>query len=312
MDAVDSASRGAYGQAAGQLLLALAALAGVVLAWQRSLVRLMTSPDSSTITAVEPRGRGRAGDGGRGLGRLLPDSRTGTVVRRSLRYAWRDPKTKAAWVTSLAIGVIVPVVNALQGSGTIYLACLAAGLLGIQTFNQFGQDTSAFWMVAQTIASRRDAVLELRGRALALLLVTVPYTALVTVLLAVMLHAWGAFAETLGLGYALLGAMLGIGAVASSRFPYAVPQGSRKNAAPGQAGLVWISLFGGMVGSVLVCLPVPALMVWLHASGATGLTWLLLPVGVAYGAAAGAAGTAVASTVLRDRLPEILAAVSKA
>ena len=69
-------------------------------------------------------------------------------MQRSLRYVWRDPKTKAAWVTSLAIGLIVPVFNALQGSGSVYFACFAAGMLGIQMYNQFGQDTSAFWMVA--------------------------------------------------------------------------------------------------------------------------------------------------------------------
>ncbi|MEU1503072.1 transporter, partial [Streptomyces sp. NPDC005732] len=33
---------------------------------------------------------------------------------------WRDPKTKSAWVTSLAIGLIVPVFNALQGTGSVH------------------------------------------------------------------------------------------------------------------------------------------------------------------------------------------------
>ena len=79
-------------------------------------------------------------------------------MERSLRYVWRDPKTKAAWVTSLAIGLIVPVFNALQGTGSIYFACFAAGMLGIQMYNQFGQDTSAFWMVATTISSTAGRV----------------------------------------------------------------------------------------------------------------------------------------------------------
>ena len=38
--------------------------------------------------------------------------------------------------------------NAVQGTASVYFACLAAGMLGIQMYNQFGQDTSAFWMVA--------------------------------------------------------------------------------------------------------------------------------------------------------------------
>ena len=63
-------------------------------------------------------------------------------MERSLRYVWRDPKTKAAWVTSLAIGLIVPVFNAAPGHRLASTsACFAAGMLGIQMYNQFGQDT---------------------------------------------------------------------------------------------------------------------------------------------------------------------------
>lgn len=123
----------------------------LIAVWSRHLTRLMTSPDGSTLQAVtESAVRERNSTG---LTRLLPPGRTGTVMERSLRYVWRDPKTKAAWVTSLAIGLIVPLFNALQGTGSIYFACFAAGMLGIQMYNQFGQDTSAFWMVAMTISS---------------------------------------------------------------------------------------------------------------------------------------------------------------
>ena len=82
----------------------------------------------------------------------------------------------------------------------------------IQMYNQFGQDTSAFWMVALTISSARDAYVELRARALALLTVTLPYATLVTVLTAALLGAWTELPEALGLSYALLGAMTATGA----------------------------------------------------------------------------------------------------
>ena len=77
--------------------------------------------------------------------------------------SWRDPKTKAAWVTSLAVGLIVPVFNAVQGTGSVYFACFAAGMLGMQMYNQFGQDTSAFWMVALTISSTRGRLRRAAG-----------------------------------------------------------------------------------------------------------------------------------------------------
>ncbi|MGX4691459.1 transporter [Streptomyces sp. JNUCC 63] len=309
--AVDSASRGSYGVAVAQLALTAAALAALLAVWGRSLNRLMTSPDASTLQAVDAPARKRTRAGG-GLARLLPAGRTGTVMERSMRYIWRDPKTKAAWATSLAIGLIVPVFNALQGTGSPYFACFAAGMLGIQMYNQFGQDTSAFWMVALTISSPRDAYVELRGRALALLVITLPYATVVTVLTAGLLGEWSGLPKVLGLSFALLGAMLATGAWTSARFPYSIPQEGYKNVAPGQAGLAWISIFGGMVAAALLCSPVIALVIWSSVSTAgDGWSWLLLPAGAAYGAGLTLLGLRLAAPRTAARLPEILAAVSK-
>ncbi|WP_405561618.1 transporter [Streptomyces sp. NBC_01180] len=306
--AVDSASADSYGAAVAQLAIAAAFLVIMLQAWRRTLVRLMTSPDGSTLAAAGPSRKESAG----GFSRLLPEGRTGTVMLRTLRYVWRDPKTKAAWIASLAIGLIVPLLNAVQGSGSIYFSCFAAGMLGIQMYNQFGQDTSAFWMVAQTISSPRDAFVELRSRALALGLITVPYTALVTVVTAGLLGDWGALPEAMGLAFALLGAMLGTGAVTSARFPYSIPQdNAHKNVAPGQAGLAWISIFGGMVSAALLCSPVIALLIALHVTGHEPYLWMLLPLGAAYGTAAAWAGLRAAAPQAAGRLPEILLAVSK-
>ncbi|WP_055490459.1 hypothetical protein [Streptomyces sp. TP-A0356] len=307
--AVDSVSKGSYGTGAAQLGLSAAALAGLLALWSRTLTKLMTSPDQSTLQAAEPGARERTSTS---LSRLLPTGRTGTVMERSLRYVWRDPKTKAAWVTSLAIGLIVPVFNALQGTGSIYFACFAAGMLGIQMYNQFGQDTSAFWMVAMTISSPRDAYAELRGRALALLLITLPYATLVTVVTTALLGAWPKLPEVLGLSFALLGAMLATGAWCSARFPYSIPQEGYKNVAPGQAGLAWISIFGGMVSAALLAAPMIAATIWLNvAAGGDEWTWLLLPAGAAYGALITLLGLRLAAPRTARRLPEILAAVSK-
>ncbi|MFI9625130.1 transporter [Streptomyces sp. NPDC052042] len=308
---VDAASRGLYGQALAQLLLSVAALVLLLWLWQRSLVKLMTAPDGSTLAAAAPT-REKAGRSGSGLAALLPAGRTGTVMERSLRYVARDPKTKAAWVTALAIGLIVPVINALQGHGSVYFACLAAGMLGVQMYNQFGQDTSAFWMVALTISSTRDAYVELRARALALLLITLPYTAVVTLVTAAMVGDWVALPGALGLSFALLGGMLGTGAVASALFPYSIPQdGAFKNVAPGQAGLAWISIFGGMISALVLGAPMVATTIWLSVTDRHEWLWPLLPAGLAYGALLVWAGLRIAAPRTAKRLPEILAAVSK-
>ncbi|MFR9797946.1 transporter [Streptomyces sp. MS06] len=308
--AVHAVSDGAYGAAAAQLAVTAAATAALPALWARGLTRLMTAPDGSTLRPDDPAARDR-GPAAR-LGGLLPAGRTGAVMHRSLRYVWRDPKTRAAWVASLAIGLIVPVFNALQGTGSVYFACFAAGMLGVQMFNQFGQDGSAFWMVAVTVASPRDAYLELRGRALALLAVTLPYTASVAVVTTALLGAWGRLAEVLGLSFALLGALLAGGAWMSARFPYSIPQEGHKNVAPGQAGLAWIAIVGGMVSAALLCAPLLAVSVWLHlAAGGEAWTWLLLPAGAAYGSGVALLGLRMAAPRTAARLPEILAAVSR-
>ncbi|WP_051851838.1 hypothetical protein [Streptomyces sp. NRRL F-5650] len=307
--AMDAASDGAYGVAVAQLALTAAALVLLLRVWAGHLTRLMTAPDGSTLRSDTGAVRER---GPAGSARWLPAGRTGTTMERALRYVWRDPKTKAAWVTSLAIGLIVPVFNAWQGTGSVYFACFAAGMLGIQMYNQFGQDTSAFWMVAMTISSTRDAYVELRARALALLLITLPYATLVTVLTTAMLDDWRTLPEALGLSYALLGAMLATGAWTSARFPYSIPQEGYKNVAPGQVGLAWISIFGGMAGAALLCAPVIALTIWVHVSEGAGDTgWVLLPAGAVYGAALTLLGLRLAAPRTARRLPEILTAVSK-
>ncbi|MEU8674110.1 transporter [Streptomyces sp. NPDC048560] len=309
--AVSSASEGAYGRAALQLLLSAVALAVLVWLWQRSLTKLMTAPDGSTLAAAAP-ARTKSGTGRSGLFGLLPEGRTGTVMERSLRYIVRDPKTKATWVAALAVGLLVPLLNALQGTGSVYLACFAAGMLGIQMYNQFGQDTSAFWMVSLTISSTRDAYVELRARALALLLITLPYTVLVTVVTAAVLKDWRKLPEVMGLSFAILGAMLATGALASALYPYSIPQdGAFKNVAPGQAGLAWISILGGMVSALLLCAPVITLTIVLRTSDMPGRLWPVLPVGAVYGVLIAWAGLRLAAPRTARRLPEILAAVSK-
>ncbi|MET9606320.1 transporter [Streptomyces sp. NPDC006512] len=305
---VDSAGKGAYGDAAAQLLITLAALAALLWFWERTLTRLMVTPDGSTIAASKPRKDPGAG----GSWPLLPQGRTGAAMQRTLRYVVRDPKTKSAWVTALAIGLIVPVFNALQGAGSVYLACFGAGMLGVQMYNQFGQDTSAFWMVAQTIATPRDAYLELRARAGALALVTVPYTAVVTAVTAGLIGDWGALPAGLGMSLALVGSMLCTGALASAHFPYSIPtDGAFKNVAPGQGGLAWMGIGLGMLASALICAPVIALTVYLHVADHHDLTWILLPLGVGWGALATWAGLRLAAPVVARKLPEILYAVSK-
>jgi ABC-2 type transport system permease protein len=311
LSAVDDAGHGSYGRAAAGLALTVLALVLLLWWWQRTLTTLMTSPDSSTLQATAKDGAHRSGNGERGLARLLPEGRTGTVMLRTLRYAWRDPKSKMSWAVALGIGLMVPIITAAQGNGTIYTSFSASALLGMQMYNQFGQDTSAFWMVASTIASPRDAYEELRARALSLALVAVPYVTLVVVGSAALLGPWSAFPDVYGISLGLLGALVATGAMASTLFPYSIPSEGNKNVAPGQAGIAWISLLAGFLTAAVLVSPLAGLMVWLHVAGSAHLLWVLIPAGAVYGVGIATLGLRVAAPRAAARLPEILAAVSK-
>ncbi|MEV4744387.1 transporter [Streptomyces sp. NPDC049555] len=311
LDAVRAAGDGAYGRAATGLLVTALGLAALLWWWGQSLTKLMTAPDSSTLGAAST-GRDTARGAGRpGLAALLPAGRTGAVMHRTLRYIWRDPKTKASWVSGLAVGALVPVVNAAQGMSSIWFALFAPTMLGLQMYNQFGMDGSAFWMVLQTIGSPREAYAELRARALALGLIAVPYVALVVTGTAAFTGKWWQWAEVLGLSLALLGTLFATGAVTSVLAPYSVPQDSGfKNVAPGQGAIAWFGMLGALVGAVL-CAPLVGLDIWLHVAGAHDALWTLLPAGAAYGALAALLGLRAAAPRLASRLPEVLTAVSK-
>ncbi|SHL93487.1 transporter [Actinacidiphila paucisporea] len=310
VDAVRSTGRGAYGLAAVQLAVTATALVLLLHWWHRSLHRLMVSPDASTIAASpeESTARGTA-EGRSRLPLRLPSGRTGTVMQRQFRYMWRDPRAKAALATGLAVGLLLPLVAVVQ-HGSVYQCLWAAGLLGIQMYNQFGLDGSAFWTVMTAIADRRDAELELRGRAMAIALIAVPYVTVVTTGAALLLGRADALAETLGLSFAFVGALVATGGFASVRFPYAVPHDNPfANAAPGQSGLVMLNVFGGTVAGTALCLPVLGPVIALHLTGHHAFLWLALPVGALYGAALAALSLRLTAPRLLDRLPEILATV---
>lgn len=110
---------------------------------------------------------------------------------------------------------------------------------------------------------------------------------------------------------AVAGVLIGIGAMSSVIFPYSIPQDSGfRNVAAGQGALAYVSFFAGMVVGSIICAPLIALMVVLHSNN-SGLLWVLLPLGILYGTAVAYGGLRWSARLTADRLPEILAAVSK-
>ncbi|MEV6972908.1 transporter [Kitasatospora sp. NPDC093806] len=300
VDAARTAGEGDYPLAALQLATTAALLVLLLRWWRNSLQQLMVTADASTLEVV------RGVEGSRRGWRFLPEGRVGAVMQRHLRYAWREPRAKAAVFTSIGMTLVICVLSMVQGWATVYLVAMTGMFLGLQMLNLFGMDGSAFWMVAATLLTPADARAELRGRAYAILSYAVPVTLVLSAVLAAVTGDWAGLPSALGLAFALLGSGLAIGAVLSVLAPYTMPADNNpmRNAAPGQGGLVMLNSFGSMFGSALVAGPVIGYLAWALATDAP--TWPVLLAGPLYGALVAVLGLRLAAGRLLERLPEIL------
>ncbi|MFF7990045.1 transporter [Kitasatospora xanthocidica] len=299
-DAPRTAAEGRYGLALLQLAAAVVLLALLLRWWRGSLQELMVTADSSTLEVA------RGVRSSRGWG-FLPAGRTGAVMQRHLRYAWREPRAKAALFTSIGMTVVICVLSMVQGWASVYLLAMTGMFLGLQMLNLFGMDGSAFWMVAATLRTPADARDELRGRAYAVLLYAVPVTVVLGLVLATVTGKWDQLPSALGLAFALLGCGVALGAMFSVLVPYTMPADSNpmRNAAPGQGGLIVLNSFGSMFGVALLALPVGGYLGWALLSD--GPSWPVLLIGPLYGALVAVLGIRMAATRLLERTPEILA-----
>ncbi|MFD0272428.1 transporter [Kitasatospora sp. NPDC127111] len=300
VDAARTAGEGRYGLALLQLAATAALLVLLLRWWRASLQQLMVTADASTLEVA------RGVQSSRGWG-FLPAGRTGAVMQRHLRYAWREPRAKAAVFTSIGMTVVLCVLSVVQGWSSVYLIAATGMFLGLQMLNLFGMDGSAFWMVAATLLTPADARDELRGRAYAVLSYAVPVTLVLALALAAFTGDWAGLAPALGVAFTLLGSAIAIGAVLSVLAPYTMPADNNpmRNAAPGQAGLVMLNSFGSMFGAALLSTPVAGYLGW--ALITDGPAWPLLLAGPLYGALVAFLGIRLAAGRLLERVPEILA-----
>ncbi|MER7501216.1 hypothetical protein AB0L05_15000 [Nonomuraea pusilla] len=290
-------------------LAELAVLALVVAAlgwlWIKALSRALVTPDASTQAASVRKGGGLAD-------RLLPDGPLAAVVTKELKYIRREPKFRVGWFSAVVVTVVL-VFSLTNGSPDgagpwlpIVLTSVAALMIALQSGNAFGIEGRSLWMNAVAFGAERDLRVDLAGRHLANLLLAGPLLAVVAVGGGLYAGSPAMIVPALLAGLGALGIGLGVGAVTSVLMPYTVPErvNAFNSAAPGQGGQALASSLGAMLTVVLLSLPFVLPIV-------LGLVWVcvLAPV---YGLAIEIAGTRLAAKIGFPRLPELVAAVSKA
>jgi hypothetical protein len=290
---------------AGRLAYGLIVLTAVAWAWARALERQLSNPAATSGSG----GRRRAA----GVPRLRPRSPATAVWLKDLRYLWRAPVQRANIVTGVVTSgfVLLPFLTGARHASEIYPYAGVAVAFFLQSnlsLNLFGVDGGGFCVYVLTGADAGEVV---RGKALAVATVVATIAALAAVAGAALSGAWSELASALLLAAAVILVAAGIGAVASVRSPFPVAMETptfgrarrqRGRGTPG-VGLAAFVTEAALIGVLL---------------GMVAISRFALGIGTLPGAiAAAVAGAAVAATALtssarrlRERLPEVLLALS--
>ncbi|WP_223114682.1 hypothetical protein [Lolliginicoccus suaedae] len=294
------AESGHWGPALG-MVLALAALITVLAAaWAPLFARQLRWPE-----------QGGAESSKHGSSRLSGASApVVAAARKELLLSWRDPRRKALM---LIVPVFLLVIFAGPSISEAFAGYLAmAGfiltiLLVSAWLNLYGLDGPSLW---QVLVSPGGARVDVRGKQLAWLILAAPVL-LGTILVRYVFFGRGIDALAFDAGSSLLALGMGsaIVVVASVAAPYPVPSAKQGNPFSTRGSFNGSALLSGIVAIALV-VGVFVMMLALTAPGGW-LAWLAVPIGGGAGAAAWFYGGRLATRMLDDRGPEILAIVRK-
>lgn len=299
------AAAGAWGPAVLKLLIAVASLGLIWLAWQGLVARMLVTP-----------GREASAKSYRGLGWFdrLPHGAAGAIAARSLTYWFRDARYWVSLVMVPIVPVLVMVPLSIAGVPDFYVGLIPVPLmclfLGWSLHNDTAYDSTAIWLhVASGVRGVSDRI----GRLVPVLIAGILVIGLGSAVTVFVLNDWSLLPSVLGVSTALLLAGLGVGSITSARFPYpAVKPGDSPFQAPQSSGTItalvqsitmFASLLFALPALVFAWLAIFVDPMWNTASfvAGVGLGVIVLAVGVGWG-----------GRVFDRRGPEMLGAAIRA
>lgn len=286
-------------------LLALVWLAAGIVVWAILLRRALVRPPSrGGEVRRRPDAMLPARDNGSSAGLIAAEA----VLRRSLRYWSSDPRYLSsllgAVVLPLAIVLLVATVIDAPAAVALSMGPLMAGTIGWGRHNDLAFDGSAFWMhVTAGVPGWADRL----GRTLATLAWSAPLTVVVALGGAWAGGRWDLAHAALGASLGVLGAGLAVSAVANPVLPYPVPEaGSNPYAA--QIGVLGVSMLAQLVSSAATLVVIaPVLVLYGLTLWGSMSPWVVLVVGVAWGAGALVLGVRLGGRVYDLRSRRVLA-----
>lgn len=283
-----------------KLVIILAAVGGLLWWWSATLERAMVG----TVGV----GGQRSDDDGPPVARLLfpwlPRNRFGALVAREVRYWWRENRRRASLITFTVVGVFLPVMLTVAGSGPGPMLLFVGSLAAVSLANQFSFEGSAY---AADIVAGVPGPVEVRSRATGYSVYVLPLLLVIAVVVGLVAGRPATIASLAGELIATYGVGLGVVLPISVRAAYSLPDTSNPFAMSSGAGMTkGLLTFGALFGAIVLTLP---LLVLAHFLGDAWL-WIGLPAGVAYGTVAYLLGSRFAGAQLDARMPELLASIT--
>lgn len=290
-----------WGAAVAKLVIALASLGIVVLAWWGLVGHMMVTPDRQT-TAKTYVGLGWFG--------RMPARPAGAIAARSLTYWGRDSRY---WVQLLLVPLFpLIMVAALLVSGAVRpqdialiplpVICLFVGWVA---HNDIAYDGSAVWL---HIASGTRGIADRVGRLAPVVLIAVPVVAIGSILTVLAYGDWAVLPAVTGVSVCLVLTGLGLSSVSSALAPYAAPRpGDSAFAHPQHTG--GTATFAQLVSLLLTAIFAGAPIAMMVLGVVQNPSWFMpaLWTGLGVGVVILIVGVLVGSTVYNRRGPELMA-----
>lgn len=302
-----AAAEGRWAVVGGRAAVAVATLAVLWLVYERAVVARL-QPAGASRGSDRAASRTRTGPARRPL---LPDTVTGALLQRCLRYWLRDTRYTVSVIALpvvVALLLVLPLLTEMPAGFALATGPLLGLLLGLTMLNELAFDGSALWTsLATGVRGREDRT----ARVLALLLWAAPATVVVAVLGSAVAGRADLAPACVGLSVGALLVGNAVATVSSVALPFPVPPAG-SNPFSGSSGASAAALVqqGLSLLAMLPLLgPLVGLAVWAWFTPAVG--WVLAVVGPAWGTGLLAVGVSVGGRLFDRRGPELLARLSR-
>ncbi|GAA2108761.1 hypothetical protein [Kocuria atrinae] len=299
------AAQGQWLEALARLAITVVSIVVLLFVWRFALRRALSEATG---------GAARSGSktvSGAGLLDRLPATAWGAVLARSLIYWVKDPRYTASLVIYPAMGVLIWFLSEQSGTGLMWAYPAVIALFMAYTIAaDVAYDNTAFSLHILSGVSGRDDRL---GRAIGLIIVTIPLVLFGLALAIVRTQDWHLLPGVIGLCAALLLAGTGVASVLSARytFPVAPPGASPMKTPQGFTILNMLLQFVIMAVVFVMGLPQLILIIVQVVSGDMMWGWIALAVGIVEGLVILWLGIVVGGKWLERRAPELLQEVAQ-